>query len=126
MTTLLWREIDEFVADLREANDNIDHMVEGDAKDDGDNVDICHNPDRPSFTADSKVPRTQNRDIQKAYKDGHIDGRWFEYLLANKNFRVSLPRPSYISVYIRSFLMKNPSHPIVKDFCHMHVAQCEG
>lgn len=52
---------------------------------------ISSNPSRPSFSADSKALRTQNRDILKAYKDGHIDGRWFEYILPyhNHHFMIS-------------------------------------
>ncbi|EXB29335.1 hypothetical protein L484_014067 [Morus notabilis] len=38
-------------------------------------VTVSGNPIRPSFSADSKAPRTRNRDILKAYKDVHINDR---------------------------------------------------
>lgn len=79
-------------------------------------------PDHPLFTAGVTAPKTQNMHIVRAYKEGRIERRWFDYLLSDKHFRSSLPPSGFLPVYTQAFTtgMKLPAHPFVKDFYHHH------
>ncbi|EXB29858.1 hypothetical protein L484_016348 [Morus notabilis] len=56
----------------------------------------------PDIPFDSKLSRTQSRNILKAFKEGRFDGRWFLYVFKDKHFRASLPPSGYLSVHIRA------------------------
>ncbi|EXB91559.1 hypothetical protein L484_016179 [Morus notabilis] len=79
---------------------------------------MSRDPNQPFFTADETVPKTQNRDIVWAYKEGPIDGRLFDYLIPDIKIRSNLHHPGNLPVYTRAFTagMTLPVHPFVKDF----------
>lgn len=132
------REVENYVAEAGEV-DSVDILVEGDDSGEGSLVggEMCGfttslidaplagmsgDPDHPFFTADVTVPRTRNKDIVQAYKEGYIDGRWFDYLLPDAHFRSSLLLLQFLLVYTLAFTtgMTLPVHPFVKDFFHHH------
>lgn len=132
------REVEDYVAESREVN-SIEILIDRDDSDKGSLVGeemhgfvtsivdalligISGDPNRPFFMTDVTTPRTRNRDIVLAYKEGHIDERWFDYLLLDINIRSSLPPPGYLPIFTRAFTprMTLLVHPFVKDFYHHH------
>ncbi|XP_024026805.1 legumin B [Morus notabilis] len=96
------REVDDYAAEA--GIDSVDALVDGNESGEGSLVGgemrgftaafvdaplagMSGDPDRPIFTADVTVLRIQSRDIVRAYKDGCIDRRWFDYFLPDANFR---------------------------------------
>lgn len=70
------------------------------------------------FTADFVEPKTCDRDIVHAYQKGHMDGRWFEFLLPDPHHWASQPPSGYLSIYTRAFTagMTLQIQPFVKDY----------
>lgn len=141
------REVEGHVPNPRDDEDSVDHLVKGEAEEEGsfssNGADslvggiifdwsnrrtgipvalVGADEDCPPFTADFVEPKTWQRDIVRAYKKGRVDCRWFEYILLDPHFRASQPPPSYRSVYTRAFTagMTLSIHPFVKSLYDLH------
>ncbi|EXC45127.1 hypothetical protein L484_000657 [Morus notabilis] len=112
---LILREVEDYIPDPRDDKDSVDRLVEGEPDEEEAST--------SSAPSDSLVDAEDTaKGHVRAYKEGRVDGRWFEYFLLDPNFRASLPTPGYLSVYTRAFTagMTLPIHPLVKGLCELH------